>query len=135
MIHRHLQFEQSDLLAYDCNSRHRHHYRHHVRHHRRSQSRHQLNKRMKCESCRDLYFRSAAWALHCSIIIEMLIVTIAITSRRLHYRHHRPQSFFVVFFFLHLVSVLSQNCEVGILLIATEMAGSQSLCLNILAFD
>lgn len=70
------------------------------RHHRRSHSGHQLNKRKKCEPCRDLYFRSAAWAfMHCSIIIEMLIVTIAITSRRLHYRHHRPQGFFVVFFF------------------------------------
>ena len=78
---------------------------------------------MKCEPCRDLYFRSAVCLLYWSIIIVIF----------------RAFSLYFIFNFFklgpRLVWVFSQYCEVGILLIATETALSQSLCLKILAFN
>ena len=79
---------------------------------------------MEGEPCRDLYFRSAAWVFHWSIIIGIF----------------RAFSLDFIFLFLSMACVWfgfspRQYCEVGILLIATETALSQSLCLKILAFN
>ena len=84
--------EQSDLLAYDCKSRRRHYYRRYGHHHHHHHFRHRrftffflflccllllvvdfkvVVSSINDETCRDLYFRSAAWVSHWSIIIEI----------------------------------------------------------------